>query len=134
MEALGAELARIRKDAGMSRQEDLYRASGVSTRLISDIENGKKTVSVSKMRAIENALRLPSGATDDYLAGTIDRLEPSAAASEPPRYPPGLRDDWERELWDSLPDRPESFRWGIIFGRRTRQDETGERGSANRVS
>lgn len=81
MQALGAELARIRKAAGMPRQEDLEARSGVGVRTISDIETGKKVARINTMRKLEAALGLESGVTDDFMSGRVDSLVSDRPAS-----------------------------------------------------
>jgi transcriptional regulator with XRE-family HTH domain len=98
MQALGAQLARVRVQAGMRAQADLAAASGVSVRTISLIETGEKIPRVTTMRKIESALHLPPGSTDEYLEGARTELAPGTAARTV--HPQGLDDlsPIEREL------------------------------------
>jgi transcriptional regulator with XRE-family HTH domain len=115
MEALGAQIALLRQRAGMPTQADLYRASGVGVRTISDIETGRTIPRIGTMRKIETALNLPPGSTDDFLSGKIKRLVPAdvdeVTDSLYERIP---RDEVEQAILD-LDDLPEDNRWAMIF-------------------
>lgn len=98
MQALGAELARIRKAAGMSKQEDLEERSGVGVRTISDIETGKKVARINTMRKLEAALGLEPGATDSFMAGEIESLaERTASDREDPQRVAEKRQHYSRD-------------------------------------
>lgn len=73
-QALGAELARVRKQQGMPRQSHLADATGLGVKTISDIETGRIVPREQTMRRIETALDLPLGQTDEFLGGKIRRL------------------------------------------------------------
>jgi transcriptional regulator with XRE-family HTH domain len=125
-QALGAQIALLRQRAGMPKQADLYRASGVGVRTISDIETGKTVPRIGTMRKIEAALHLPPGATDDFLAGKIKVLQPTnmaEAEAHTPVYnadgsPAGL-DEVEEAMW-LVRGASRADRWEAIFERRDR--------------
>lgn len=121
-QALGAQIAQLRQRAGMPTQKDLERASGVSVRTISLIESGRKVPRVGTMRKLETALQLPPGATDDYLDGTIGKLEPEGRGGAPDIYRRVVDrdDDFEVQIMD-LAARPLEERWSVIFAHRERQ-------------
>lgn len=129
MEGLGAEIARLRQQVGMSTQADLKSASGVGVRTISDIESGKTMPRINTMRKIENALGLLPGTTDDYLDGTIDRLEPNRG--EAGFYDRVIRDDFERQVME-LDAIPIDERWSTIFAHRERHAASSRSGSSMR--
>jgi transcriptional regulator with XRE-family HTH domain len=85
MELLGAQLAILRRQQGMPTQEALSKLSGVAVRSISDIETGKTIPRVGTMRKLEAALKLPTGITDDFLAGVVDRLVAETSGLPRPR-------------------------------------------------
>lgn len=74
-QALGAEIARVRKQQGMVRQSHLAEATGLGVKTISDIETGRIVPREQTMRRIETALHLPIGQTDDFLNGGTRQLK-----------------------------------------------------------
>jgi transcriptional regulator with XRE-family HTH domain len=97
MELLGAQLAILRRQQGMATQEALSKLSGVAVRSISDIETGKTVPRVGTMRKLEAALKLPTGITDDFLAGTIDKL-----AMDPLEFPKPNTDELATMTYDEI--------------------------------
>lgn len=122
MEALGAQLAKLRTDQNMPRQDQLATASGVGVRTISDIETGKKIPRVTTMRKIEAALNLPEGATDDFMDYAIDKLVPKSAG--PDLYPAEVyerepRGEVEHEML-AIRGETDDVKWSYIIDRRKR--------------
>lgn len=127
-EALGAEIARLRKEAGMSTQQHLATVSRVGVRTISKLETGVTPVRVGLMRSIENALSLPTGSTDQFMAGRIDRLEPKGTSTSSDEGPYRIRprDEVEREMV-KIKESQEVI-WDYIVARRERlRDEALEK-------
>ncbi|KJE35504.1 hypothetical protein UF64_09675 [Thalassospira sp. HJ] len=56
-ETVGANIRRIRRDSGMS-QEALAHKSGIAPSFLSQIENGKRSPTVTTLAAIAGALRV----------------------------------------------------------------------------
>jgi transcriptional regulator with XRE-family HTH domain len=126
MQALGAEIARVRRQSGMVNQEHLAKASGVGVRTISFIETGTRLPRLTTMRKLENALNLPSGSTDEFMAGAIDRLESKATSSQEGPYNVQPRDEVEREML-KIKEDPRVV-WSYVVARRERmQNEAVER-------
>jgi transcriptional regulator with XRE-family HTH domain len=120
MQALGAEIARVRRQAGMQQQEHLAQASGVGVRTISIIETGTKLPRVTTMRKLENALNLPTGATDAFMAGALERLEPKPTSSVEGPLNIIPRDEVEREMVKLRKDLHPNVIWAHIVDRRER--------------
>lgn len=129
MESLGAQIARLRQQQGMNKQEDLHLASGVGVRTISDIETGKKVPRVGTMRKLESALNLEPGSTDDFLAGKITKLEPTHDGAEADLYARVVRDDVEAEMLN-IRGVSKQERWEYVFDRRRRLAEGRAPGAA----
>jgi transcriptional regulator with XRE-family HTH domain len=120
MQSLGAEIARVRRQAGMVTQEDLRKVSGIGVRTISAIETGVKIPRVTTMRKLENALNLPTGSTDEFMAGKLKRLEPNPTSSVegPDNIKP--RDEVEAEMVKLDKDLDARVIWAHITERRER--------------
>jgi hypothetical protein len=72
------------------------------------------------MRAIENALGLPAGATDDFMAGKIDRLTPKGTSSAEGPGNVFARDDVERAMLEFENDVPPEVLWAHVVEHRQR--------------
>jgi transcriptional regulator with XRE-family HTH domain len=88
---LGKRVAELREDRGMT-QKDLADRAGISVPFLSEVENGKRNISMGKLVSIADQL----DTTTDYLArGTQSETRPRMAD----KFPPELSDAAEEQGW-----------------------------------
>ncbi len=88
---LGKRIAELREDRGMT-QKDLADRAGLSVTFLSEVENGKRNISMGKLLSIADQLET----TTDYLArGTHSETRPRVAD----KFPPELSDAAEEQGW-----------------------------------
>lgn len=117
-EAAGAEVARRRRQLGMTTQADLAEKSGVGVRTISNIETGTKIPRVGTLRKLEIALAWKPGHIDALLDGQ-QVADPSHVPAVDYDRTMELRDEVEREIF-LITRLEEHDRWQAIFNRRAR--------------
>src|SRR5580704_9940704 len=89
--AMGKRIAQLREDRGMT-QKQLADRAGLSVTFLSEVENGKRNISMGKLLSIADQL----DTTTDYLArGTLSEDRPRMAD----RFPPELSDAAEDQGW-----------------------------------
>lgn len=106
------------------RWDDVARRAGVSVALLRNIRKGRAPLTLDSKMAIQRAYNLPDGYLDTVLAGKSQSRDDAPEA----KYPPGLRDDTERQLWD-ITDLSEERRWEWINKWRRRQETLGHPGA-----
>lgn len=88
---LGKRIAELREDRGLT-QKDLADRAGLSVTFLSEVENGKRNISMGKLLSIADQLET----TTDYLArGTQSEARPRTAD----KFPPALADAAEEQGW-----------------------------------
>lgn len=135
---LGALIIRRRLDLGMKTKIRLAEETGLSTRVLGDIEAGKRRAGPVTYIQIENALGWPTGTISGYLDGTgsilddevlnatvnVTVAEAVGTASGNSRAT-ALSDFDEEELWDEI-SRRRAQRGGSDYDRRTRAQDSVE--------
>jgi transcriptional regulator with XRE-family HTH domain len=88
---MGNRIAQLRDDRGLT-QKQLADKAGISGTFLSEVENGKRNISMGKLLAIADAL----DTTTDYLArGTHSESRPRMAD----KFPPELSNAAEENGW-----------------------------------
>lgn len=89
--SLGRRIAELREDRGMT-QKQLADRAGLSVTFLSEVENGKRNISMGKLLSIADEL----DTTTDFLArGTHAEIRPRTAD----KFPPELSDAAEEQGW-----------------------------------
>lgn len=89
--AMGKRIAQLREDSGKT-QKQLADKAGISVTFLSEVENGKRNISMGKLLSIADAL----DTTSDYLArGTYSENRPRTVD----KFPPELSDAAEEMGW-----------------------------------
>jgi transcriptional regulator with XRE-family HTH domain len=109
--ALGKRIARLREDRGMT-QKQLADLAGISVPFLSEVENGKRNVSMGKLLAIADEL----DTTTDYLArGTHSESRPRTID----KFPPELSNAAEEKGWSYAETKTLLQVRGLVLERRT---------------
>ena len=89
--AMGKRIAQLREDRGMT-QKQLADRAGISVTFLSEVENGKRNISMGKLLSIADEL----DTTSDYLArGTHSESRPRMVD----KFPPDLANAAEENGW-----------------------------------
>ena len=89
--SMGKRLAQLREDKGMT-QKQLADRAGISVTFLSEVENGKRNISMGKLLSIADEL----DTTSDYLArGTHS----DSRTRTVDKFPPDLSDAAEEKGW-----------------------------------
>ncbi len=109
--ALGKRIAQLREDRGMT-QKQLADLAGISVPFLSEVENGKRNVSMGKLLAIADEL----DTTTDYLArGTHSESRPRTID----KFPPELSHAAEEKGWSYAETKTLLQVRGLVLERRT---------------
>ncbi len=119
-----AEFMDVERARRGDRWDDVARRAGISIALLRNIRKGRAPLTLDSKMAIQRAYDLPDGYLNAVLAGTTQPPEVVPKL----KYPPGLRDDTERQLWD-ITDLPEERRWEWIHKWRRRKATLGHPGA-----
>lgn len=96
--SMGKRIAQLREDRGMT-QKQLADRAGISVTFLSEVENGKRNISMGKLLSIADEL----DTTSDYLArGTHS----DSRTRTVDKFPPDLSDAAEERAGPSPKQRP----------------------------
>jgi hypothetical protein len=113
---LGHAVKIAREAAGFMFRTRFAKAAGIkSVRSLEYLEAGEPKVGESILFAVGRAL--PNWDEDTPRTILEGGPVPPTETPEPPtpRYPVELDDDFEREVWDRMREKPESARWEVIL-------------------
>jgi hypothetical protein len=115
---LAAAVKKAREANGYMYRTTFARDNNIqSIRSLELLEAGKPGVGESILFAIGRALPRWNEDTPRVILEGGDAPEPPDPTG--PDYPDDLRDDWERDTWDRMRDRPEGQRWRVILAARS---------------
>ena len=89
--SMGKRLAQLREDKGMT-QKQLADRAGISVTFLSEVENGKRNISMGKLLSIADEL----DTTSDYLARGTHSDNRTRTVD---KFPPDLSDAAEEKGW-----------------------------------
>lgn len=127
-QALGKASVARRIRLGYETREKFAQAAGISSRLLSDIENGKRTsYDPATLVKLEEALKWEAGSVDALLAGgaaTPKAAQPEAAPLTPTRPKSGWPGIWLAEITAAgLPEFPALIRGALMAQVQTIQSQ-----------